>query len=142
MVCTTSDDRSSILWAQEGIKHKKFEKKCKVYGHQARVFCCKVLPNFLITAGEDSILNIWNFDGTLLRSVEPHQGGAIRSVGYHEERNYVVSGKEAIVSHIDLKFQNIKSIKRKISISSCFSRRRRWFSNFVQCFHFGRCQEN
>lgn len=94
MVCTTSDDRSSILWAQEGIKHKKFEKKCKVYGHQARVFCCKVLSNFFISAGEDSILNIWNFDGTLLRSVEPHQGGAIRSLGYHEDRNYVVSGGE------------------------------------------------
>ncbi|KAL3277546.1 hypothetical protein HHI36_012890 [Cryptolaemus montrouzieri] len=94
MLCTTSDDRSSILWAQEGIKHKKFEKKCKVHGHQARIFCCKILTKFFITAGEDSVLNIWNFDGTLLRMVEPHQGGAIRSVGYFEEKNYIVSGGE------------------------------------------------
>ncbi|KAK9881961.1 hypothetical protein WA026_018153 [Henosepilachna vigintioctopunctata] len=94
MMCSTSDDRSSILWAQEGIKHKKFEKKCKVYGHQARVFCCKVMSNFFVSAGEDSVLNIWNFDGSLLRMVEPHQGGAIRSLGYHEERNYIISGGE------------------------------------------------
>lgn len=66
--------------------------RIQVYGHTARIFRCKVLKKAFITAGEDSILNIWSHQGRLLRKIETHQGGPIWALDCDEVDNRLVTG--------------------------------------------------
>lgn len=65
---------------------------CQVYGHLSRVFRCLVLQDFFITAGEDSLLILWNFEGTILRKIDTHQGGPIWSLCYNSDMKFIYSG--------------------------------------------------
>lgn len=65
---------------------------CQVYGHSARIFRCIILKDCFITSGEDSVVNVWNFQGHILRKIEAHQGGAIWALDYDVETDYLVTG--------------------------------------------------
>lgn len=64
----------------------------QVYGHLSRIFRCKVLKKYFLTAGEDSILNIWSHEGQLLRKIEAHQGSPIWAFDCDEDGNRLVVG--------------------------------------------------
>ncbi|KAG5900024.1 hypothetical protein JTB14_009104 [Gonioctena quinquepunctata] len=99
-ICSTSDDRSAVLWRLKGNnlltaldeEHINITPQSQVSGHLSRIFRCRVLNNCFLTAGEDSILNIWSFDGNLMGKVETHQGGPIWSLDCDENETFVITG--------------------------------------------------
>lgn len=56
--------------------------KRKLYGHQSRVFRSLLLDDFVITAGEDSNVIVWNYEGHLIRKIATHQGGPVWALDY------------------------------------------------------------
>ncbi|XP_017786404.1 PREDICTED: WD repeat-containing protein 6 [Nicrophorus vespilloides] len=98
LICTTSDDRSVILWQFDGelqdvLKtNEEIRLKKRMYGHKARVFGCQLLTNHVVSIGEDGFLIVWDLNGNLLRKIEAHQNGRIWSVDCSEERNMIVTG--------------------------------------------------
>ncbi|XP_072376945.1 tRNA (34-2'-O)-methyltransferase regulator WDR6 [Diabrotica undecimpunctata] len=100
IICSTSDDRSAILWKVENTnlslelnrEHPNIFPICQVYGHLSRVFRCLVLKDCFITAGEDSLINIWKLDGKLARKVEANQNSPIWALDFDEKDNVVLSG--------------------------------------------------
>lgn len=90
ILCSTSDDRTAILW---NLDLKKTVKRIAVLkDHTARVFKCKVFDKYVVTCGEDSLVNIWSLDGRLLRRIEAHQGDTVWSVDGNEQENYLITG--------------------------------------------------
>lgn len=65
---------------------------CQVYGHSARIFRCLTLKDCFVTSGEDSVVNVWDYQGRLLRKIEAHQGGAVWAIDYDEETDYLITG--------------------------------------------------
>lgn len=65
---------------------------CIVYGHSARVFRCRVLSQCFLTAGEDSLVNVWDFKGNHIRKIEAHQSDAVWSLDYDEDNDYLITG--------------------------------------------------
>ncbi|XP_028154251.1 WD repeat-containing protein 6 isoform X2 [Diabrotica virgifera virgifera] len=100
IICSTSDDRSAILWKVENTdlslelnrEHPNIFPICQVYGHLSRVFRCLVLKDCFITAGEDSLINIWKLDGKLARKVEANQNSPIWALDFDQTDNVVLSG--------------------------------------------------
>nr|XP_015835133.1 PREDICTED: WD repeat-containing protein 6 isoform X3 [Tribolium castaneum] len=96
-ICSSSDDRSTILWSIEKKSiHSELQRThCnillhrKIYGHQSRVFRSLLLQNLIVTAGEDSTVNVWDFEGQLIKKIT-HQGGPIWALDGNTD--VVVSG--------------------------------------------------
>uniref|UniRef100_A0AAR5Q5A6 tRNA (34-2'-O)-methyltransferase regulator WDR6 n=1 Tax=Dendroctonus ponderosae TaxID=77166 RepID=A0AAR5Q5A6_DENPD len=104
LICTTSDDRSAVLWklrnpetlTDETVIHSQrlqITAECQVYGHTSRVFKCLILPTAFATAGEDSFVILWTFRGDLIRKLSSHQGGPVWALGYHSGTDCLYSGR-------------------------------------------------
>lgn len=98
LVCTTSDDRSAVLWKlgnPEPVQSQQLQisTECQVYGHTSRVFKCLILPHCFATAGEDSLVILWTFRGDLIRKLSSHQGGPVWAVGYHSQTDFFFIGR-------------------------------------------------
>lgn len=97
-LCSTSDDRSTMLWSvlntnlSMGPDLVQFKLLCKVYGHSARVFRSYILDDSFLSAGEDSLVNVWDFKGKLLRRIEAHQNDSIWAIDCDKEKQIVVTG--------------------------------------------------
>lgn len=97
-ILSTSDDRSITLWKITGNLSDSEDKTCQIslkhqmHGHTARVFCGILLSNNLLSAGEDGRVNIWDFDGNLIKTFNVHHGGSVWSLECCEKRNLIVSG--------------------------------------------------
>ncbi|KAF5308671.1 hypothetical protein FQR65_LT06132 [Abscondita terminalis] len=96
VICSTSDDRSAMLWAASieeiELEDPVISHKCTLFCHTARVFRCLVLENCVLTAGEDSLIVVWNFNGEIVRRIELHQGAAVWSLDYNDTNNLIVTG--------------------------------------------------
>lgn len=63
-----------------------------------------------MTAGEDSFVNIWDFDGKLIRKIDTHQGGPIWSLHCYEEQ-IITGGGDGGAVLIPLNYHlNIKQL--------------------------------
>lgn len=99
-ICSSSDDRSAVLWKPKSesilveLNRENIEINiaCQVFGHLSRIFRCHVLKQCFLTGGEDSLLNIWSFDGRLIRKIETHQGGPVWTIDANENDNVVLTG--------------------------------------------------
>ncbi|CAG9854026.1 unnamed protein product, partial [Phyllotreta striolata] len=120
LICSTSDDRSAVLWKIEsGDLHSELSKEhvniyplCQVFGHLSRVFKCRILNDCFVTGGEDSVLNVWSLNGKLKRKVETNQGSTIWSMDYDESKNMLFVGGDnggvhAFTLDIMIKKENI-----------------------------------
>lgn len=66
---------------------------CTVNGHTSRIFRCKILNNCLFaTGGEDSLVNIWNFQGNLVKTITANKGDSVWSLDYDENDGILVIG--------------------------------------------------
>ncbi|XP_066150097.1 tRNA (34-2'-O)-methyltransferase regulator WDR6 isoform X2 [Euwallacea fornicatus] len=103
LICSASDDRSAILWriknsgsltsiTSNSSHLTEIAMECQVYGHLSRVFRCLIMDDFFMTAGEDSFLIFWNFQGLLLRKINTHQGGSVWALCYDSKTNVVCTG--------------------------------------------------
>uniref|UniRef100_A0A0P4W420 tRNA (34-2'-O)-methyltransferase regulator WDR6 n=1 Tax=Scylla olivacea TaxID=85551 RepID=A0A0P4W420_SCYOL len=101
LIATTSDDRSLRVWE---VKHKAkilppinpeeeqeywrsatITEKFASYGHRARVWRSLILPTWIISVGEDSVVCVWKHSGTLAASWNGHDGASIWSVAACED---------------------------------------------------------
>ncbi|XP_050305724.1 WD repeat-containing protein 6 [Anthonomus grandis grandis] len=103
LICSASDDRSAVLWEIKNpdsfcsIKPTNSDMisvnvKCQVYGHLSRVFRCLILNDMFITAGEDSQVILWNFQGGKIKDFEFHQGGPVWSICCKSDCETIFSG--------------------------------------------------
>lgn len=96
LIATTSDDRSLRVWEvrheanillptipeeeQEYWRSATITEKFACYGHRARVWQALILPSWLISVGEDSVVCVWEHSGSLAASWRAHDGASIWSM--------------------------------------------------------------
>lgn len=51
-----------------------------------------MLDNFLITAGEDSVIKVWNLEGQFIKQVELNHGACIWALDCDESQNIIATG--------------------------------------------------
>ncbi|KAF5288123.1 hypothetical protein FQA39_LY15510 [Lamprigera yunnana] len=124
IICSTSDDRSARLWS---IKHNHLSVelaqkiiditlKYTLFCHSARVFRCLLLNNYVLTAGEDSLLIIWDLDGKVVQKFELHKSASIWAIDYNSSNNKVVTGGGDCGVILFPLFQNITRRELKMMI--------------------------
>ncbi|XP_031333055.1 WD repeat-containing protein 6-like isoform X3 [Photinus pyralis] len=99
IICSTSDDRSAILWsipnknlvAELLQPEPKIILKYSMYGHTARVFRCLALDERILTAGEDSLINVWDLEGNLIKRFEAHTGSPVWALDYDSENGVLAT---------------------------------------------------
>lgn len=100
---SSSDDRSTMLWKIESNDldkqaHNMTESSCRVFGHQSRIFRSCIRHNFFVTAGEDSVLNIWTLNGILLRRIDTYHGDSIWGMDCDRNSNIIVGSGDGAVT--------------------------------------------
>lgn len=72
------------------------------------------MKNEFLTAGEDGLINLWNFDGELIKKY--YQNAPVWSVAYMEDSNAIISGcADSGVAVIPLKYSINKKINQILS---------------------------
>lgn len=79
LIVTTSDDRTLRFW-NSAFRGKRISPFRTIYGHSARVFKSLIIDDLIATAGEDSVINVWNLDGSFVRKFDAHQNGVVWSL--------------------------------------------------------------
>lgn len=96
LLCSTSDDRTAMLWKTTIFnpeeKNEPPHLLCTVNGHTSRIFRCRILENYFATAGEDSLVNIWNFQGDLIKKIVANKGDSVWALDYDETEELLVVG--------------------------------------------------
>lgn len=118
LIASTSDDRTCKIWQiQTKNLSQSFQQqqpiditlKSSVSGHTSRIFRCRFADNRLLTAGEDSTVNIWTLDANsakLERRIDALQGGAIWALDCSKENNaLIVGGANSEVVKFSLKLE-------------------------------------
>lgn len=98
-ICSSSDDRTTLLWSiqDNSLSGSSIQLKKKFSGHQSRIFRSLIYDRYLITAGEDSFVNVWSLDGKLIRKIDTHQGGSIWSLHCYEDQIITGGGDSGVV---------------------------------------------
>lgn len=101
LICTTSDDRTAMLWRTTIFNSKEEIKSvllCTVNGHTSRIFRCLILSEFFATAGEDSCVNIWDFEGKLVKKIVANKGDSVWALDHHENNLLIGNGNSSIIA--------------------------------------------
>ncbi|XP_018328267.1 WD repeat-containing protein 6 isoform X2 [Agrilus planipennis] len=98
-ICSTSDDRSLKVWQTKKcdfstgmINVNSVKLKHTLHGHSSRVFRCKILENFIIAAGEDSVINLWDFNGKNVGRFKAQDGNCLWAIDYNEDEKEIIVG--------------------------------------------------
>ena len=62
----------------------------RLYGHTARVWGARLLPDCVVSIGEDATCRVWNYRGECVQVVEWHIGRSIWSMAVDESSRLVV----------------------------------------------------
>ncbi|KAG8435956.1 hypothetical protein GDO86_007161 [Hymenochirus boettgeri] len=94
LLASASDDRSLRVWDVGDLASFTFEVQCRLvlYGHQARVWAVKLLPDYIISIGEDSACIVWNYQGKIVHTFKGHKGRGIRAVAVQDQHHWVATG--------------------------------------------------
>lgn len=71
----TTPEEEQLYWTKA-----KITEKSALYGHRARVWQSLILPSYLVSVGEDSMVCVWEHSGALVASWRAHEGASIWSV--------------------------------------------------------------
>lgn len=121
LICSTSDDRTAMLWKLTTIFNNQERTNelpqllCTVNGHTSRIFRCQILNNNFATAGEDSLVNIWNFQGDLVKRVTAAKGDSVWALDYDDSDRLLAVGNGdgsvvAVKLDSDLNVQSFDSL--------------------------------
>ncbi|KAI4874539.1 hypothetical protein NFI96_029014 [Prochilodus magdalenae] len=92
-LASASDDRSVRVWhvgtlgGDGGCGEQSSTCLRVLYGHQARVFCVKLSPGQVFSAGEDGACLLWEWegDGRVGRMLKGHRSGGIRALAVSKD---------------------------------------------------------
>lgn len=99
-LASASDDRSVRLWnvgvlgADGGCGVESPTCLRVLYGHQARVFCVRLSPGCVFSAGEDGACLLWEWEGNgrVGRTLKGHRSGGIRALAVSKGGGWVATG--------------------------------------------------
>ena len=96
---TTGDHDSLLLCRTE---------KCEacslvLYGHTARVWDARLLPDYIVSISEDTTCRVWDYKGRCVEAVEGHTGRGIWSLAVNVENSVVVRSSIYIFISIAIK---------------------------------------
>ncbi|MCJ8734808.1 hypothetical protein PDJAM_G00239600 [Pangasius djambal] len=99
-LASASDDRSVRVWnvgvlgAEGGCGVESPTCLRVLYGHQARVFCVRLLPGCVFSAGEDSTCLLWDWEGNgrVGQTLKSHRSGGIRALAVSKRGGWVATG--------------------------------------------------
>lgn len=64
-----------------------------LYGHTARVWMARLLPDCTVSIGEDATCRVWSHVGQALRTFRGHRGKSIWSMAVEKAHTVVVSSQ-------------------------------------------------
>lgn len=99
-LASASDDRSVRVW---NVGELGADGGCGVdsptclrvlYGHQARVFCVRLSPGCVFSAGEDGACLLWEWEGNgrVGQTLKGHRSGGIRALAVSKGGGWVATG--------------------------------------------------
>ncbi|KAK2841263.1 hypothetical protein Q7C36_012842 [Tachysurus vachellii] len=99
-LASASDDRSVRVWdvgvlgADGGCGIESPTCLRVLYGHQARVFCVRLSPGYVFSAGEDGACLLWDWEGNgrVGRTLRGHRAGGIRALAVSKGGGWVATG--------------------------------------------------
>ncbi|XP_017323749.2 WD repeat-containing protein 6 isoform X3 [Ictalurus punctatus] len=99
-LASASDDRSVRVWnvgvlgADGGCGVESPSCLRVLYGHQARVFCVRLSPGCVFSAGEDGACLLWEWEGNgrVGRTLKGHRSGGIRALAVSKGGGWVATG--------------------------------------------------
>lgn len=94
VLASASDDRSLRVWNVGSLNDCSPEVQCLLllYGHQARVWSVRLLPDSIISIGEDSACIVWSYSGDIIHTFKGHNGRGIRAVAVQDQLGLVATG--------------------------------------------------
>lgn len=94
VLASASDDRSLRVWNVGSLTDCNPEVQCLLvlYGHQARVWSVRLLPDSIISIGEDSACIVWSYSGDIIHTFKGHKGRGIRAVAIQDQLGLVATG--------------------------------------------------
>eukprot|EP00055_Hartaetosiga_balthica_P015127 m.87294 g.87294 ORF g.87294 m.87294 type:complete len:1189 (+) comp8787_c0_seq3:100-3666(+) len=118
-----SDDRSARVWnlnfptttttTNDGYEEKSddptvLSSVLTLYGHSSRVWIGLMLKDLVVTAGEDGIVCVWDFEGNRLRRYKGHIGRGIWSAAQYDDNSVVTGGGDGSVWKWDTSLASIE----------------------------------
>lgn len=99
-LASASDDRSVRVWnvgvlgADGGCGIETPTCLRVLYGHQARVFCVRLSPGCVFSAGEDGACLMWDWEGNgrVGQTLKGHRSGGIRALAVSKGGGWVATG--------------------------------------------------
>ncbi|XP_072136378.1 tRNA (34-2'-O)-methyltransferase regulator WDR6 [Mobula birostris] len=97
VLVSASDDRSVRLWKVGSLPHALeggdggAECLLQLYGHQSRVWQVRLLPDRVISVGEDSACLVWSYNGKVTHSFRGHRG-SVRALAVSEDGEWAATG--------------------------------------------------
>ncbi|KAM3915283.1 tRNA (34-2'-O)-methyltransferase regulator WDR6 [Leptodactylus fuscus] len=94
ILASASDDRSLRVWNVPSLTDYDPDVQCLLvlYGHQARVWSVRLLPDNIISIGEDSACIVWSYAGDIVHNFKGHKGRGIRAVAVQDQLGLVATG--------------------------------------------------
>ncbi|TSO77718.1 WD repeat-containing protein 6 [Bagarius yarrelli] len=99
-LASASDDRSVRVWnvgllgGDGGCGVESPTCLRVLYGHQARVFCVRLSPGCVFSAGEDGACLLWDWEGNgkVGQTLRGHKSGGIRALAVSKKCGWVATG--------------------------------------------------
>ncbi|KAM4722757.1 tRNA (34-2'-O)-methyltransferase regulator WDR6 [Rhinophrynus dorsalis] len=94
ILASASDDRSLRIWDVGDLAAVSYEDRCLLvlYGHQSRVWSVRLLPENIVSIGEDSACIVWNYKGDIIHNFKGHKGRGIRAFAVQDQHGWVATG--------------------------------------------------
>ncbi|XP_075039671.1 tRNA (34-2'-O)-methyltransferase regulator WDR6 [Mixophyes fleayi] len=94
ILASASDDRSLRIWNVGDLAQSEQDVQCLLvlYGHQSRVWSVRLLPDSIISIGEDSSCIVWSYSGDIIHNFKGHKGRGIRALAVQDHLGWVATG--------------------------------------------------
>lgn len=87
-----------------------------LYGHTARVWDSRLLPDCVVSIGEDATCRVWGYGGECVQVVEGHRGRSIWSMAVDESSGMVVRTRFDIRKTSCIHYEWYRQLEEEIAV--------------------------